>query len=63
MKRHVVFHSIYTEVNFPVGPYLSALRMVYKGYVQKHESYYSCSLFLYFEIYFCNIVADTCYLL
>ena len=59
-----VFLSIYIiKFNFPVGHYISALRMVNKHYVQRHVSYYSCSLFLYFEIYFRNIVADTSYLL
>ena len=63
MKRHVFFLAYTHKVNFPVGHYLNALRMVNKHYVQKHVSYYSGSLFLYFEIYFRNIVADTCYLL
>ena len=63
MKRHVGFHIIYIKVNFPVGHYLSALRHGQnKLYVRKHLSQYSCSLFLYFKIYFRNIVADTCHL-
>ena len=32
--------QMHHKVNFPVGHYLSALRMVNKHYVQKHVSYY-----------------------
>ena len=35
------------KVNFPVGHYLSALRMVDKHYVQKHVSYYYHAHYFY----------------
>ena len=57
---------IHHKVNFPGGHYLSALRMVDKQYVQKHVSYYYHAphyFYTDFEMYFRNIVADTCYLL
>ena len=39
--------QIHHKVNFPVGHYLSALRMVNKHYVQKHVSYYYHAHYFY----------------
>ena len=38
---------IHHKVNFPVGHYLNALRMVNKHYVQKHVSYYYHAHYFY----------------
>ena len=39
--------QMHHKVNFPVGHYLSALRMVNKHYVQKHVSYYCHAHYFY----------------
>ena len=54
--------QIHHKVNFPVGHYLSAITHGWQSLRAKARVVLlSCSLFLYFEWYFRNIVADTRY--